>query len=149
MAKKKVIVKEDEEEIDEEEDSDTTSQDLDDLSIDDVVEGLDAFEEEEEPSELERDMLVSEGQFEEEIQEERVYTVPLAKKFRKAPNWRRTKKAVKVLREFVEQHMKPEWIYIAPEVNERLWENGIKNPPRKLRIKCTKSVEGLVRVYLA
>ena len=47
--------------------------------------------------------------------------------------------------------MKPEaeLVYISQEINERLWENGIKNPPRKIRIRAVKTVEGLVRVYLA
>ena len=69
----------------------------------------------------------------------------------KTKNWKRTKKAVKALRQFAVRHMKPEadMVFISQDVNERLWENGIKNPPRKIRVRMTKSVEGLVRVYLA
>ena len=87
----------------------------------------------------------------EEIQEERYYVVPLAKKgFEKSPRWKRSKKAMIVLREFLTRHMKPEGdVYISQELNERVWENGIKNPPRKIRIRCTKSVDGIVRAYLA
>jgi large subunit ribosomal protein L31e len=89
--------------------------------------------------------------FEEEIQEERYYVVPLAKKgYERVPRWKASKKAVKVLREFLTRHMKPEGeVYIAPEVNERIWENGIKNPPRKIRVRVTKSIDGIVRTYLA
>lgn len=118
------------------------------LSIEDVVEEVEAFKEEG-PSEIEKDMIAAEKKFEEEIQEERIYNVPLAKKWAPAPKWNRTKKAVKILKEFVTRHMKPEVIYIDPEVNQRLWENGIKNPPRKIRVRVTKSTEGLVRVFLA
>ncbi|MBD3353481.1 MAG: 50S ribosomal protein L31e [Candidatus Lokiarchaeota archaeon] len=92
--------------------------------------------------------MASEAQFEEEIQEERIYNVPLAREFMKAPKWKRSKKAMTALKDFVIRHMKPEALYIDPEVNSRMWENGIKNPPRKLRIRVTKSVEGLVRVFL-
>jgi large subunit ribosomal protein L31e len=118
------------------------------LSIDEVVEEVEAFKEEA-PSELEKDMIAAENKFEEEIQEERIYTVPLAKLWGNTFKGKKTKKAMKCLHEFVTQHMKPEVIYIDPEVNRRLWENGIRNPPRKLRIRVTKSTEGLVRVYLA
>ncbi|MHA1775356.1 MAG: 50S ribosomal protein L31e [Promethearchaeota archaeon] len=92
-----------------------------------------------------------EEEFEEEIQEERFYVVPLAKKgFEKAPRWKAAKKAIKVLQKFLTRHMKPEGpVYISPEINERIWENGIKNPPRKIRVRVTKSVDGIVRAYLA
>jgi large subunit ribosomal protein L31e len=124
-----------------------TSEQIDSLSIDDVTQELSTFEEE--PSEVEREISAAEEEFEEEIQEERIYVVPLAREYQKAPNWNRTKRAVKALRKFVTRHMKPEALYLSQEVNERLWENGIKNPPRKIRVRVTKSVEGLVRVFLA
>ena len=124
-----------------------TSEQIDSLSIDDVTQELSTFEEE--PSDVDREISEAEEEFEEEIQEERIYVVPLAKEYMKAPNWNRTKRAVKALQKFVNRHMKPEALYISQEVNERLWENGIKNPPRKIRVRVTKSVEGLVRVFLA
>lgn len=130
-------------------DAEKTSEEIDALELDEVSEEISAFEEE--TSEIEREVLASEEEFEEEIQEERMYTVNLAKEFMKTKNWKRTKKAVKALRQFAVRHMKPEadMVFISQDVNERLWENGIKNPPRKIRVRMTKSVEGLVRVYLA
>ncbi|XDF89326.1 50S ribosomal protein L31e [Promethearchaeum syntrophicum] len=84
------------------------------------------------------------------MQEERYYVVPLARKFQRVPRWKRSKKAIIVLREFLTRHMKPEGeVYISQELNERVWENGIKNPPRKIRVRVTKSVDGVVRAYLA
>lgn len=120
-------------------------------------EDVDAFDlkeapvSEEELSEVEQEIKEAETEFDEEIQEERYYVVPLAKKgFEKSPRWKRSKKAMIVLREFLTRHMKPEGdVYISQELNERVWENGIKNPPRKIRIRCTKSVDGIVRAYLA
>jgi len=145
MAKKKTTSKKETPEVASEDKE--TSEQIDSLSIDDVTQELSTFEDE--PSEVEREISAAEEEFEEEIQEERIYVVPLAKDYMKAPNWNRTKRAVKTLRKFVTRHMKPEALYVSQEVNERLWENGIKNPPRKIRVRVTKSVEGLVRVYLA
>ena len=145
MARKKTTTKKPTEEVDVEDKE--TSEQIDSLSIDDVAQELSAFEEE--PSEVEREITAAEEEFEEEIQEERIYVIPLAKEYRKAPNWNRSKRAMKVLRQFIDRHMKPEALYVSQEVNERMWENGIKNPPRKIRVRVTKSVEGLVRVFLA
>jgi large subunit ribosomal protein L31e len=123
-----------------------------------LEEKVDAFDldavpskEVDQPSEVEQEIAEEKPEFDEEIQEERIYNIPLAKLgYKKAPNWRRAEKAVKVLKAFASRHMKPEGeIYISQEVNERLWENGIKNPPRMIRLKFTKSVDGIVRAYLA
>ena len=146
-SKKKAKLSVEQEIIDAE--TEKTSEEIDALELDEVSEEISAFEEE--TSDIEKEVLASEEEFEEEIQEERIYTVPLAKEFMKTKNWKRTKKAVKALRQFAVRHMKPEgdFVFISQDVNERLWENGIKNPPRKIRVRMTKSVEGLVRVYLA
>ena len=148
MGKKKVIEK-DQEEIPEPETSEVET-------LDEEVEAFDLEEipetEEEGMSDLEQDLMGEEEVlFEEEIQEERFYTVPLAKKgFERVPRWKSAKKAVSVLRQFFFLYMKPEGeVFIAQDINERIWENGIKNPPRKIRIRVTKSIDGIVRAYLA
>ncbi|MFX1260921.1 MAG: 50S ribosomal protein L31e [Promethearchaeota archaeon] len=86
---------------------------------------------------------------EEEIIDERIYTVPLRKAYWTGSRLRRSNRAVRILREFVQRHMKPEEIVIQPEVNERIWERGIQKPPRRIRIRATKNSDDLVRVYLA
>ena len=48
---------------------------------------------------------------EEEIVDERIYTVPLRKAYWTGSRLRRAKRAVRILREFVEKHMKPEEIH--------------------------------------
>ncbi|KYH39071.1 MAG: ribosomal protein L31E [Candidatus Bathyarchaeota archaeon B23] len=78
--------------------------------------------------------------------EERIYMVPLKKAWA-APRWRRAERAVRVLREFVERHMKPTSIVIDPEVNEAIWRRGIQKPPRRIRVRVDE--EGAVRVTLA
>ncbi len=73
----------------------------------------------------------------------REYVIPLRRKTRKAPKWRRSKKAVSVLREFIRKHMKTERVVICNELNEKIWENGIKNPPGKVEVEVAKiNVEG-------
>jgi len=79
---------------------------------------------------------------------ERVYNVPLRKEFRKVPRWRKTKKAVKAMREFLAKHMKSENVKLSPELNELLWKHGIKNPPHHVKVTVTKDEEGLVKADL-
>lgn len=81
-------------------------------------------------------------------EEERIYTVPLGRAW-VAKNYRRTERAVKVLKKFVERHMKPTDIVLDTKVNEALWARGNKNPPRKIRVRLVKDYEGVVTVFLA
>jgi large subunit ribosomal protein L31e len=86
---------------------------------------------------------------EEEIIDERIYTVPLRKAYWTGSRLSRANRSVRILREFVERHMKPEELLVQPEVNEMIWARGIQKPPRRLRIRATKNSDNLVRVYLA
>ncbi|MHA1670260.1 MAG: 50S ribosomal protein L31e [Promethearchaeota archaeon] len=150
MAKKKakdISLDDLEEELSEtEEDSsllDGEIEEIDEFSIEEVTpeEGVDqVFEEELEEEE--------EEEIEEEIIDERIYIVPLAKA-RKGPRNKRANKAVRFLREFMERHFKPESLVISQEVNEAIWARGIQKPPRKIKIRATKNIEGLVVVYLS
>jgi large subunit ribosomal protein L31e len=79
--------------------------------------------------------------------EERIYNVPLGKAWI-GKNWKRADRAVTLLREFIERHMKPTEMIIQPEVNEAIWARGIRKPPRKIRVKMTKDDEGVVTVSL-
>ncbi len=80
--------------------------------------------------------------------EERIYTVPLGRAW-VVPGYRRAEKAITVLKKFVQRHMKPESIVIDPTVNEAIWSKGIKNPPRKIRVRLSKDDEDVVTVTLA
>ena len=79
---------------------------------------------------------------------ERVYNVPLRKEYMKAPNWKRTPKAVKALREFIGKHMKSENVIIGKYANQLLWKNGIKNPPHHIKVNAVKDDKGKVAVEL-
>ncbi|MEM2385528.1 MAG: 50S ribosomal protein L31e [Candidatus Bathyarchaeia archaeon] len=98
---------------------------------------------------------------EEEIVEERFYTIPLGKAWIVPPN-RRASKAIKIIRDFIIRHMKletgreseeegeePRRVIISNEVNEKIWSRSIEKPPRKIRVRATKDKEGNVTVHLA
>lgn len=69
----------------------------------------------------------------------REYVIPLRRKTRFAPKWRRSKKAMSVLKEFIVKHMKTDNVIICPELNEKIWERGIKNPPGKVSVIALKT----------
>lgn len=78
----------------------------------------------------------------------RTYTIPLREKFANTPRHKRTNKAVRVLKEFLVKHMKSDDVKIGPKLNEIVWENGMKNPPGKVKVTVTKDSEGVVRAEL-
>ena len=120
--------------------------------IEEIEEAEEIEEVEEAPAKPEKAEAVpevEEPEEEEEIIDERIYTVPLRRAYWSGSRLRRSNRAVRVLREFVERHMKPEELLIQPEVNERIWARGIQKPPRRVRIRATKNSDNLVRVYLA
>lgn len=79
---------------------------------------------------------------------ERVYNVPLRKKYRRAPRWKRTNRAVKAVREFVIKNMKSDSIKIGKYANLELWKHGIRNPPHHIKVICKKDEDGMVNVEL-
>lgn len=82
---------------------------------------------------------------------ERTYTIPLRKEWMKAPKYKRAKKAVTGVRNFLERHMKADEnnIRLGKYLNEELWKHGIKNPPPRIRINVRKDDKGLVTAELA
>ncbi len=75
---------------------------------------------------------------------ERIYNVPLRKEFQKVPRYKRAKKAVKALKEFLSKHMKSDNIKLKRHLNMKVWENGIKNPPHHVNVKVEKFNDGSV-----
>jgi large subunit ribosomal protein L31e len=98
---------------------------------------------------------------EEEIVEERIYTIPLGKAWIMPPR-KRTPRAMRMIRAFITKHMKmgakkegeeeeeeePQ-VIITNEVNEKVWERGVEKPPRKIRVRAAKDKDGNVTVHLA
>jgi len=97
---------------------------------------------------------------EEEIVEERIYTIPLRRAWI-SPRKKRVPRAVRMIRSFIQRHMKVEIgtksgeeeeegrLVISNELNEKLWTRGIEKPPRNIRVRAVKDKEGTVTLYLA
>ena len=98
---------------------------------------------------------------EEEIVEERTYTIPLSRALNRPPK-KRAPRAMQLLKVFVTKHMKLEMkvseeeeeeelpqLIISQEVNQKIWDRGIEKPPRKIRVRAAKDKDGNVTVYLA
>lgn len=79
---------------------------------------------------------------------ERTYNVPLRKEFQKAPKYKRAKKAITALKQFLQKHMKSEDIKLGKYVNELIWQRGIKNPPHHVKIQVLKDEENIVYAEL-
>jgi len=76
---------------------------------------------------------------------ERVYTVNLGKVLL-SPDNQRAKRAVNMIKEFARHHMKIQQVKLEEDVSHLLWSRGIKHPPRKIRVRMTKTDEGYVLV---
>lgn len=72
---------------------------------------------------------------------ERTYVIPLRKEFQKAPRYKRAKKSITAIREFISKHMKSDDVKIGRYLNEKVWQHGIKNPPTKVEVKAVKEEE--------
>jgi large subunit ribosomal protein L31e len=118
-------------------------------------------EEEEEIPEVEEKREVEKEkkkELEEEIVEEKFYTIPLRRAWI-SQRKKRAPRAMRIIRSFVEKHMKirseavgeeeAEFLVISNEVNEKVWSRGIEKPPRKIRVRAVKDKEGVITVHLA
>lgn len=121
-----------------------------------------AEEEISEEEEIEEEAPPRRKEEKEEFVEERIYTIPLQRAWLMPPK-KRTPKAIRIIKAFVQRHMKVGEVSIAGEteeeeggriiisneVNEKIWRRGIEKPPRKLRIRAAKDEEGNVTIFLA
>ena len=67
-------------------------------------------------------------------------TIPLRAAW-KVPRTHRAKRAMAEVRSHVAQHMKKteeEDIWIDESINHLIWRRGIQNPPRKIKVVCTR-----------
>ncbi len=81
---------------------------------------------------------------------EQIYTIPL-RSVKEAPRWKRSTRAVKVVRDYLTRHMKvdPEMIKMDRTLNEKLWERGSEKPPMSIRVRAAKFEDGEVQAELA
>tara|TARA_Y100000310_G_C20412457_1_gene682693 strand:+ start:277 stop:726 length:450 start_codon:yes stop_codon:yes gene_type:complete len=79
---------------------------------------------------------------------ERTYNIPLRKHFRRTSKWKKTKKAVSGLQQFLKRHMKVEKVKLGPKLNEELWSKGGKNPPHHVKVDVI-SDDGVAKAELS
>ena len=139
-----VVLKE--EAIDEEKSEETTEVAVEEEKAEEVTKEV-AKEKEQAKKEK---VTLKKKEEEEDIVEERIYTVPLSKAWI-SPRTRHSPRAIRILKSFVMRHMKIDGdsIKITNEVNEKIWDRGIQKPPRKIKVRITKDSEGIVTVHLA
>jgi large subunit ribosomal protein L31e len=77
---------------------------------------------------------------------EKTFTIPLRSEWLKTVKYKRAKKAVRAVREFLARHMKVSFdnVRIGRYLNLELWKHGIKNPPSRVKINATKDDKGFV-----
>jgi len=81
---------------------------------------------------------------------EREYVIPLRDKVMKVPRYKRAKKAIRTIREFLAKHMRVRdrdlnKIRLDKYLNQMIWSRGIQSPPHKIKVKATKEGD-IVRV---
>ena len=77
---------------------------------------------------------------------ERIYTIPL-RAVKKAPRWKRSNRAIAVIRGYLKQHTKYEDIVLDASINEKIWERGSEKPPSKIRVRITEE-EDIIKAEL-
>ena len=84
------------------------------------------------------------------METEQIYTIPL-REVKKAPRWKRSKRAVVEVRKYLARHMKadPEEIRLDSSLNEAIWARGSQRPPSKVRVRAVKFDDGGVEAEFA
>ena len=67
---------------------------------------------------------------------ESIYTIPFYPLLNKTAPYKRTPRAIRLLKEFILKHTKADVVQITEELNEFMWRRGIQNPPRKVKVKA-------------
>jgi len=76
---------------------------------------------------------------------ERVYTINLGKVLLSVDT-HRAPRAINMIREFARHHMKTADIRIEEDLAHQIWSKGVRSPPRKIRVRMSKTDEGYVLV---
>lgn len=78
----------------------------------------------------------------------RSYNIPLRRQFLKVPKYRRAKKSVSAVKEFLKKHMKAADVKLGTKLNMKIWEHGIRNPPHHVMVDAVKLETGVVHCEL-
>lgn len=70
------------------------------------------------------------------ITEKRTYIIPLRKVWMKVPQYKRTARAMRAIREYIKKHTKETEIKIGKHLNLKMWSRGPKKPPHKIHVNA-------------
>jgi large subunit ribosomal protein L31e len=79
---------------------------------------------------------------------EREYNIPVRKEVMKAPKYKRAKKAMTAVREFLVKNMKCADVKLGPQINKYVWDRGIKYPPHHVKVKAIRTEDNIVHAEL-
>ena len=85
---------------------------------------------------------------EEKVLLEREYIIPLKRVYFRQRT-QRAARAIRLIKEFVQRHVKVENVVIDEKLNMYIWSRGIEKPPRRVRVKVIKTEEDTAKVMLA
>ena len=78
---------------------------------------------------------------------ERVYTINLGKALL-SQSQHRAVRAINMIKEFARHHMKVETVKIEEELAHLIWSKGVRSPPRKVRVRMSKTDDGFILVSI-
>ena len=76
---------------------------------------------------------------------ERVYTINLGKVLLSVDT-HRAPRAINMIKEFARHHMKTADVRIEEDLAHQIWSRGVRSPPRKVRVRMSKTDEGYVLI---
>ncbi len=68
--------------------------------------------------------------------EEKLFIINLRREFLKKPRYKRAKKSVTAVKEFISRHLKVEEVKIGRRLNELIWSRGARKPPAKVKVNA-------------
>lgn len=72
------------------------------------------------------------------VDKEDIHNIPLRKEWLKAPSYRRSKKAIAGIKNYLKKHYRNQQVKIGKYLNLLIWSRGNKNPPAHVTVKVTK-----------
>lgn len=80
--------------------------------------------------------------------EEKVFTINLKREFKKDSRWKKSNRASREVRRYLEKHMKSDDVKIGSSINEEIWRKGDQKPPSKIKVRAVKDDDGTVKAEL-
>src|SRR3989338_2307869 len=70
--------------------------------------------------------------------DEKIFIISLRKEVLKTPIYKRAKKAISTVKNYIKKHLKVEEVKLGENLNKKIWEKGSKKPPGKIKVTAIK-----------